>query len=125
MNFTLPWQTCKHVNFMCCHVAMRHVTHYVWFCNTNNSRGITLGAEDSDDLGLELLVTHGTREGSFDHGIKFSIEFLLGMSSTFLVHALDSGLGSLRTEGSGGAGELTRGGDGTGTRHGDRLEGRC
>ena len=88
----------------------------------NNSRGITLGAEDSDDLGFKFLVTHGTRKCGFDHRIKFSVELLLGMSSSFLVQALDSGLGSLGAEGSGGAGELTRGGDGTGTRHGGRLE---
>ena len=102
-----------------CHVR------WLLLSNTTNSRGITLGTEDPDDLGLELLVTHGTREGGFDHVIKVGVEFLLGMGSTFLVQALDSGLGSLRTEGSGGAGELTRGGDGTGARHGGGLEARC
>ena len=90
----------------------------------DNSRGITLGAENTDDLGLELLITHGTRKGGFDHSIKFSIERLLGMSSTFLVKPFNSSLCGLGAKRSGGAGELTRGDDGTGSRRGGRLEGR-
>ena len=91
---------------------------------TTNSRRITLRAKNADDLGLKLLIAHGTGEGTLDKGIELGIELLLGMGTTALVHGLDSGLGSLGAESSGGAGELARGSDGTSTRHGGRVKGR-